>query len=1397
MKNKIRLISMGTIACVLTSSIASPLFVAAEETQDASSDVVEVSEEESLETDSEDENSLLTNAINALLESEEDDDDEEDDEDDDDDDLDANTVDVTQEEVTEYITVSIDSMDDYKEFAENCHYDSWSQDKSVVLNVDLDFEGEDFTPIESFGGLFDGQGHTMSGISITDYAAETGVFGTIQNTGMVANLNVEGEFSPDGVQDTIGGIAGINHGTISNCTFEGTISADQKAGGIVGRNGLYGIVIACTSSGDITASSATGGIVGYNEGTIAYCDNTARINTEYEDSTISIDEVNDAVDNILQSGEIFNSGNLTSDSDTGGIAGFSSGVIISCTNSGKIGYEHVGYNVGGIVGRSSGFLSHNTNYADVYGRKDVGGIAGQMQPYLSMNFSEETLDEMSSELDTLFDIVDRAMDDMSSYSDETFNHLTNISELAQIAKQAVKDLADEGTDSMDDLTDDLNSAMDTLDSVIDIFSSVGDSLEDYMDDLDDSLDDVDDGLSDYLNGLADSTDDLVDDLEDALPDLDSYDLSGEDAEAVQALIQQMLASELSSSSSGSSSSSTSSSEEDTTTDADTDTSTEVESEDGSVLDSDNTIESDSSTTTDSDSTTGSDTTTENDGTTESDTTTGSDSTTEVDTSTESDGTTESDSTVESDSSSGSSDSSGSESSSDSSSSSGSDSSSDSSSSSESGSSSESSSSSDSDGNSTSHAPASPYTEGVGSFDSETEEDASVVVDSAETIQSEIDELSDLSSDLRSAAEEAESVQSDTSDSSESSVESEEATSSSESASDTSAASSAAAAAAQQALMSSVNSTLSGVSDSVSTIQGSLEDMSDILEDYAESSTDVSDITDSVSDAMDAVSDTDDMMDDIDDAMDLMGTVDLHMDGVSDTMRSNGDVLYDSMSQLMDEMDALTDTMENATDDTSDTFDEMTAQMEEVTDTMIDSIEDLLNGDFDDDDEDTFQDISDEDVQNTYRGRAANCVNEGDIEADMNVGGIVGMMGMEFGLDPEADIEKVGNETLDFIFQAKCIVDDCENVGEITVRSNYSGGIVGHMNLGLVTGCENYGELDSSGSYVGGVAGYSAGTVRNSAAKCDLQGEEYVGGIAGYGETIRGNLAMINVEDADEYVGAIAGRVEDIDSSDISENYYYSTNAYGIDGVSYEGIAEGISYSELIKKDRIPDDFDSIILRFKAEDIVIDTLLCDYGDSLTDDEVPTMPDKEGYYGEWDREDFSNITSDDTVRAKYFHIKTLLSSEQRRESGLAALEVDGLFREEDTVTVTEQETEGEEYERLLVEIPDDGQQTHQIRYLVPDEAREGTTVIYLVENGEKTRLETQEVGIYLTFDVDGNEVVIASEGVLGETNTTEWILLIILIIVIVIVILLIRRHVRRKKRRKKEEENKEQWTDDDVS
>ena len=112
--------------------------------------------------------------------------------------------------------------------------------------------------------------------------------------------------------------------------------------------------------------------------------------------------------------ESFNSAeNMAAHTDTGGIAGYSDGKIYYCSNSGTVGYQHVGYNTGGIVGRlHQGYLQNCTNSGAVFGRKDVGGIAGQMEPFLEIQYLDDKLKEIDRETEKFLDLVEQSGEEL-------------------------------------------------------------------------------------------------------------------------------------------------------------------------------------------------------------------------------------------------------------------------------------------------------------------------------------------------------------------------------------------------------------------------------------------------------------------------------------------------------------------------------------------------------------------------------------------------------------------------------------------------------------------------------------------------------------------------------------------------------------------------------------------------------------------------------------------------------------------------------------------------------------------------------------------------------------------------------------------------------------------------
>ena len=1190
----------------------------------------------------------------------------------DDSDRQANKADISGSEASSYEKVEINSMEDFKKLVKNCHYDSWSRDKEVVLNTDLDFANEEFTPIESFGGRFDGQGHQLSGVSIEGNVSETGVFGTIQNTGTVTGLKVQGVIAPNGSQTKLGGIAGLNYGKIQNCSFDGQISADSELGGIVGRNGRYGTVSGCSSTGAITGTSACGGIVGYNEGTVLTCTNGISVNTTYQDSNMTLDQLSSTVDKILTTGDLTSFENLEINSDTGGIAGFTSGVIASCTNDAQIGYEHVGYNVGGIAGRNSGFLQSNTNNAVVYGRKDVGGIVGQMQPYLSVDFTQSTLDDLDSQLDQLNSLVNTGLDNAGSYSTNTRNHLTNINGLSKIAQDSTKGLADEGSDQYDEAAGKINKATSTIQSSFGTFSDITTKLNGYLNDAKNSLSSLGSSMSSYMDGI---------------------NLSSEDRSAMEEYIRQF--------------------EDGADQVADgVQKLSDAVAEGPDVDDMGNSV---------------------NQNKVRNDV---SDALTEI-----SEGYQQMSSAV--------------------------------------------------DGMSSvlekypddekaqealDHLQGTKDT--LSSLNNEIDDaqsSLSVLKDSS-SIESFKDgdfsagDLQDLASDLREQQAKLLEDYPELDDPEVAGKNDEELRDyfqekygfSDEDAQDytdkyikyrdeyktvmdnIAKIDSAAAdiwtdpdAFEQWVKDNDIDGVIQDINDGLGDQGSSLSEMLKIAEKYGKNAANVSGVADSLRSAANTLKNTPEIASELSGALDALASMDLKLNGISDTMRNNANNLYDAMSQLTDEMQSLSDAMGSESEEGLGNLRAITDQFDTIMRTLRDAAGDLQNPD----DDDTVQDVSDEDVSHTYQGRATACTNYGEVNGDTNAGGITGMIGVEYDLDPETDIHQSGDSSLDYIFRAKCIVDNCTNRGTVKARSNYSGGIAGHMEMGLAAENANYGTLDCSGSYVGGIAGYSVGLVRNNTARCDVSGSRYVGGIAGYGVTLRDNLAMVGASDSKQYVGAVAGRVKNVDPDEVSGNYYYSTSIYGIDGVSYEGIAEGVTYDALLEKDNIPESFHQLVLTFKADDTIVRQVACNYGEAIPDDQIPQVPPKEGFHAEWSRTDFSNITEDEVIEADYSRVNTLLVSQQERSAGQPVIEVYGNFRDGDALILTEMAAESGEKERWMVSVPDDGQEKHQIRFLASDDTKKPE--IYLIQNGKKTKAQTDTLGKYITFDAEGSDVAFCVE------------------------------------------------------
>ncbi len=362
----------------------------------------------------------------------------------------------------------------------------------------------DFEPIASFSGTFNGGGHTISGLTLSDSLSPAGLFLTLERGAFVHALKVEGQVAPGGTKEFVGGIAGRSYGTIEECSFFGVVKGESAVGGIVGRNEAGGLVANCTVSGSVSANRYTGGIAGYNLGTLRACINSASVNTANVDPTLSLDDLSiDPAASLTDLVSVGAAESRNATSDTGGVAGYSSGSLLSCINRGAVGYPHFGYNVGGGAGRSDGFMDFCSNYGMIYGRKDVGGIVGQMEPYLHLSLRDDLIARLRTELDKLNALVSSTLDDMDGTNAALSARLDSVSSYTNAAVDDADSLAGQTTDFIDKNIGTVNELVDRADDVMDALPDILKALEAAEDSMGDAVDALEQCNKDLTLSAAD------------------------------------------------------------------------------------------------------------------------------------------------------------------------------------------------------------------------------------------------------------------------------------------------------------------------------------------------------------------------------------------------------------------------------------------------------------------------------------------------------------------------------------------------------------------------------------------------------------------------------------------------------------------------------------------------------------------------------------------------------------------------------------------------------------------------------------------------------------------------------------------------------------------------------
>ncbi len=243
--------------------------------------------------------------------------------------------------------------------------------KYILMN-DIDVAAvEDWKPIGTaetpFTGVFNGNGYSISNITITDFKSKTaGLFGTIGDA-IIANVNVENinvkiDY-PYQTTYTVGAVAGsMKNAKILNCSASGKI--DVIAGGTFNVGGIVGYasdiesaIVNCLNKASINLTGKldpdafsygvvvyanVGGIAGVlSNCVVARCINEGNIivnpnNVVYAGGICGDAKLNAPVGDCGNTGDI----TVSKQAVAGGICGRSH-ILVNCFNTGKIAFENV------------------------------------------------------------------------------------------------------------------------------------------------------------------------------------------------------------------------------------------------------------------------------------------------------------------------------------------------------------------------------------------------------------------------------------------------------------------------------------------------------------------------------------------------------------------------------------------------------------------------------------------------------------------------------------------------------------------------------------------------------------------------------------------------------------------------------------------------------------------------------------------------------------------------------------------------------------------------------------------------------------------------------------------------------------------------------------------------
>lgn len=1217
----------------------------------------------------------------------------------------------------------ISDADGLIQLAEDCRTDSYSRGITVRLSENIDLTGVEFNGIPTFGGVFDGAGHTISGFHLNTDGSYSGLFRYIQHGGEVKDLTLRGTVTPSASKSYVGAFAGSNSGTIVGCSFIGTVIGSENVGGIAGENRISGLISGCSAQGVVSGEHITGGICGNNFGTVMNCENNASINTSAAETTISIEDIN--TDDLFSASE---PGSMT---DAGGIAGVSTGIIQGCQNRGTVGYPHIGYNIGGIVGRQSGYLNNCENYGAIFGRKDVGGIAGQLEPYQSIDFDKDDIQRILDELDVLGDIADKLIEDLrgtssdlSGEAETMSNQLENIRKSADNVSDRAETIFNGWTDGINEISARADEVLDVLPDALDYFGKAADKFSDFADKLEKALNELESAGGDAKNAVTEARKGIetirpaLSEISNSLRDVaDAAKLiqrSMGDTEKVKNALQSAIDS-LGSISRSVKQISEGLSQINKACDNLAKWITESQ-EWEQLFDGIDALEISVNEV--------------------------SAALTEMNKALtrllESIDTEKSGEAFDA------------------------------------------------------LADASADLSKAAVHLTKALESASDTIVNQDEVK---EELKNAAEDVKNASDNLEKASKslseavDTEEFTAAVADLQNAMEEMNAALEKASAATSDITEALEKIRDSdiPENTVDTISKQTEVINKAISSIADNMENISDALTEINrqldagalkdgigkaaDAVNEIADAVDTVKKSeqsfDNAADSLEYAMDSLNssisTASVAMESLSAAAKSlsaAADIMQSAAAKLADkprvEFPAADENFSNAVDGLSANCSVLNATLSRIS-RLADKKNQLIMDDFQaindeigvilDIVEETKDKVLDNGEQNGLRndvsedsgysgrqGKAIRCSNYSAVNGDVNVGGITGSMAIDVDFDPEDEITNNGEHSFSFSYNIRNVIENCFNSGEIIAKKNYCGGIVGRMDMGCVRACVVNATITSSGgSYAGGIAGSSSAAIRGCTAKARLSAESYVGGIAGSGIILTDNNAIIHAENCTERVGAIAGFTDFSDeNAELLRNRFVDRGIGGIDYISYTGIAEPISIKEFAQ---LTGDFTQPELTFVAEGEVIGKMSVSFGTAADYSAFPEIPEKEGCFARWADFDSACVTFSQTVEAVYMPYVTLISSIQCSEAGLPLVLADGIYDDKATLDIqTESESvpapEGYELRIITISAKEyNAASPTELRFLIPE--GKGTPSIMQYTNGAWKAVDYTKNGSYIVI------------------------------------------------------------------